>query len=212
MMEKQTKSIALETQAKVDFNLTKDDIYLVLQEEKIQDINIKINDLKKQIEDIENTQENIKKDIINKIKKLNKIPIDFDHDSFFNTAGQYIKLYDMEYLSQLKNFRKSINSKNSIRFSNTINIKNSHVNIYQKYEDSEGFIINKGKQISLKSNKTIEDLIKKYNSFTEVLEKLYIETNELEYEILTITSDNSYKAKFIKQIIKDSPEIMKLLK
>jgi DNA-binding protein H-NS len=211
-MEKQTKSIALETQAKVDFNLTKDDIYLVLQEEKIQDINIKINDLKKQIEDIENTQENIKKDIINKIKKLNKIPIDFDHDSFFNTAGQYIKLYDMEYLSQLKNFRKSINSKNSIRFSNTINIKNSHVNIYQKYEDSEGFIINKGKQISLKSNKTIEDLIKKYNSFTEVLEKLYIETNELEYEILTITSDNSYKAKFIKQIIKDSPEIMKLLK
>jgi hypothetical protein len=212
-MEKQTKSIALETQAKVDFNLTKDDIYLVLQEEKIQDINIKINDLKKQIEDIENTQENIKKDIINKIKKLNKIPIDFNHDYFFNTAGKYVQLYDMEYLSQLKNFRKSINSKKTIKFSNTINIKNSLVNIYQQHEDSEGFIINKSKYIILKSNKIIEDLIKKYNSFTEeVLEKLYIEINELEYEILTITSDNSYKAKFIKQIIKDSPEIMKLLK
>ena len=211
-MEKQTKSIALQTQAKVDFNLTKDDIYLVLQEDKIEDITIRINDLKKQIEETENIQEKIIEDVTNKIKKLNKILPDFNHDSLFYKSSVNVSLYDIEYLYQLKNFRKSVNSKKSITIAKELEIRSNLITITKEYEDSEGFTIKKYKTIILKSNKTITDLIEKHNSFIPILEKLYLDINNLEYEILMITSDNSYKAKFIKQIIKDSPEIMKLLK
>lgn len=211
-MEKQTKSIALQTQAKVDFNLTKDDIYLVLQEDKIEDITIRINDLKKQIEETENIQEKIIENVTNKIKKLNKILPDFNHDSLFYKSFVNVSLYDIEYLSQLKNFRKSINSKKSVTIAKELEIRGNLITITKEYEDSEGFTIKKYKKIILKSNKVINDLIEKHNSFIPILEKLYLDINNLEYEILMITSDNSYKAKFIKQIIKDSPEIMTLLK
>ena len=211
-MEKQTKNLSVQSQAKVDFNLTKDDIYLVLQEEKIEDITIRINDLKKQIEETQNNQEKIKEDITNKIKKLNKIPLDFICESFFYNTRIYEDLYDIDYLSELKNFRKSVNSKKHTVIGSNIEISSKLIEFSQEYEDSEGFEIKKSKSIILKSNKIITDLIEKYNNLNNVLKKLYIEINQLEYEILIVTSDNSYKAKFIKQIIKDSPEIMKLLK
>lgn len=204
------KEIQIKENTQVDLKLTKEDIFLVIQQEELDKLNKKLEVLKNNLIKLTNVTQLTEKHILEEFIKSHKIPINCVVSRLLSQVYESQQMYDIDNLSQLKD------PKFSKRKFTTINRTSYYkyvikINVTENYIDKEGFDVYRKKEINVKINKRLQSLLDSLNVNTEKINNLNKEINELEYQIILVNTDNTYKANFIKKIIKNSKYIDNLL-
>lgn len=204
------KEIQIKENTQVDLKLTKEDIFLVIQQEEIDKLNKKLEVLKNNLVKLTDVTGIIEKHISEEFFKSHKIPISCVVSRMLSKVSNSQQMYDIDNLSQLKDPKFS--KRKFITISQTSYYKYvTRTVVTENYTDKEGFDVYRKKEIDVKINKRLQSLLDSLNVNTEKINNLNKEINELEYQIILVNTDNTYKANFIKKIIKNSKYIDSLL-
>jgi hypothetical protein len=192
----------LEMNQNLSVNLTKDDLFLVMQQNVIdvtqKQIENLTNQLKKNKEEIQKTNDVI----LEELKKHNSLPLNCDIVSWISLSRKNIPIYDFSKKKPSKERNLYLTEKVSINQKETY----AQLNVEQN-----GFSGTLTKNITLKSNAKINGFVSKLNNFYKKNIDLTIEINELEYKIHDIENNKKFKSDFIKKFIVNNPDILKYI-
>lgn len=192
----------LEINQNLSVNLTKDDLFLVMQQNVIETTQKEIEDLTNQLKTNNEEIQKIKNIISEELKKHNSLPLNCDLPSWMNLTGKEIPIYD---LSKRKPSKESY-----VYLTEKIFIVQTK--IYAKLSvEQNGFSGILNKEIILKSNAKINGFVSRLNTFYKKNIDLTIEINELEYKIYDVENNKKFKSDFIKKFIVNNPDVLKYI-
>lgn len=198
-----TKHLQTQTASNIDLKITKEDIFLVMQVQKEEEIDEKIKTLELELQAVKEGKGEIRKNlevIILKALKLHNIKdVEVDLDfAFLNYNCESIYIKDIEALSKLKNPKAAKCTKRhhfytDYYFPNEI--------CYTLSTNLHGATLTGGTTVSIKPTAEMNKLVKQFNKINDRKNEIILEINDLEYQKLLIYSDNSFKAAMIKKIV-----------
>lgn len=231
----------IEVKSQLNVNLTKEDLFVIKCSEQEEIFEKEISLLEDLISNIENKIELEEKAVISFTEKIlsDFISKTYDTNHIFKVSAHVYSspktghgtistpIYDIDYINTLKNPQRARKtsyfsikksnfeyldiSKLSINLNFTIEHEVENVTLY-------GYRILPLSSISSFPKKDASSIVRvfkaffeKFNALNEQLKELKIQKNELEFQLITMDSNKKLKSAFIKNIIKDNPEITKFL-
>lgn len=233
--EEVNSSLTPSVKSQVNLNINKEDIYDIIVSDKEDEIQSKLDILNKELENLRLDKSVIKDKIeniaIDKIKSIIPIQSNVDitisvYTSTINSKVlNIIPIKDLSDLDKIKDIKKTLKlksretslSKHKFYFNNTckfqiytkvkVDLGFEEVETYNNYYLHFNELSDKDKKYI---EKEVNKLISEYEEVNNKIIDLQKEINDLEIEYYLV-SDKSNKAKFIKNIISQNPELSKLL-
>lgn len=232
----------IEIKSQLNVNLTKEDLFLIkcAEQEEVFEKEISLlddlilnlgNKIKEEKESTCKKIEKILLDFITKTYNTNEfftVTPQVDYGIVYGNPHRHISIYDIECINNLKNpLRAKKTNYFPIELYQIEKCEISNLKISLNYK-----IEHEVEKINLSSTKTeyiknlqsfpkkdISTIVKlmresfeRVNTLYEQYADLKVQKNELEFQLITMDSNKKLKSAFIKNIIKDNPEITKFLK
>lgn len=198
-----TKHLQTQTASNIDLKITKEDIFLVMQVQKEEEIDEKIKTLELELQAVKEGKGEIIKNLevlvlkALKLHNIKDVEVEFS-STFLKYSRKSIYIKDIEALSKLKNPKASKCTKShyfysDFTFPETIN--------YNLSTEVHGVKLYGSNNASIKPTAEMNKLVKQFNKINDRKNEIILEINDLEYQKLLLYSDNSFKAAMIKKIV-----------
>lgn len=198
-----TKNLQTQTASNIDLKITKEDIFLVMQVQKEEEINEKLKMLELELQAVNEGKKEVRKNLevlmlkALKLHNIKDVEVEFS-STFLKCSSKHIYIKDIEALSKLKNPKASKYTRkyyhcSDFTFPETIN--------YDLSTEVHGVKVYGSNNASIKPTAEINKLVKQFNKINDRKNEIILEINDLEYQKLLIYSDNSFKAAMIKKIV-----------
>lgn len=198
-----TKHLQTQTASNIDLKITKEDIFLVMQVQKEEEIDEKIKTLELELQAVKEGKGEIIKNLevlvlkALKLHNIKDVEVEFS-STFLKYSRKSIYIKDIEALSKLKNPKASKCTKSHYFYSD---FTFPEIINYNLSTEVHGVKLYGSNNASIKPTAEMNKLIKHFNKINDRENEIILEINDLEYQKLLVHSDNSFKAAMIKKIV-----------